>query len=411
MNKPTAIVIFLYNRLFDPLVQANFWLYIEDYLNSQDENVRFHIISYEDEKFPLTDIQKITLEKWRKQGLTWTPLKWHKGTGAKSKLIDLFSAAVQLIKFRIAKGKHTITYGSISSSYVYLIGKILGYKLFIHTFEPHSEYAIESGIWKSTDLMPRLLKSLEKKAAHFAICIASGTKYMEYRLKNEWRIKGKFFKIPSVANSEKFSFNDEVRKNTRIELGIKSDNLVLFYPGKFGDLYYKNEIAWMYRWLHEIEPRLHFLIVTPNSASEVSIMFKEAGVPEDAYTITHADYSIIHKYFFAADFAIIAVPFSPSKRFVSNIKVGEYLCSGLPYLITHGVSEDSVVAKEMKVGVVVNSFNQSDILAAWPEIKAFLDMDETQRRAHCRAVGLSYRGFTALNPIFKTAVNELIKCR
>jgi hypothetical protein len=38
-------------------------------------------------------------------------------------------------------------------------------------------------------------------------------------------------------------------------------------------------------------------------------------------------------------------------------------------------------------------------------------MDETQRRAHCRAVGLSYRGFTALNPIFKTAVNELIKCR
>ena len=36
MTQKTPIVIFLYNRLFDPLIQGNFWLYIRDYLNERD---------------------------------------------------------------------------------------------------------------------------------------------------------------------------------------------------------------------------------------------------------------------------------------------------------------------------------------------------------------------------------------
>ena len=71
--------------------------------------------------------------------------------------------------------------------------------------------------------------------------------------------------------------------------------------------------------------------------------------PED-YTITHSDYENIHKYASASDFAIISVPPGPSKKFISNIKVGEYLCAGMPFLITRGVSEDYIYAQEKEVG-------------------------------------------------------------
>jgi len=54
--------------------------------------------------------------------------------------------------------------------------------------------------------------------------------------------------------------------------------------------------------------------------------------PKD-YTLRHSDYENIHKYHFASDFAIISVPQGPSKKFISNIKVGEYLTAGLPFLI------------------------------------------------------------------------------
>ena len=116
----------------------------------------------------------------------------------------------------------------------------------------------------------------------------------------------------------------------------------------------------------------------------------------------------IHRFFFAADFAVIAVPPGPSKKFISNIKVGEYLCAGLPYLITKGVSEDYLVATEKDVGVVVDDFREADIKAAWPAIKRFLEADANARRVHCRAVGQDYRGFDTLNPVFKAAMTHLI---
>ena len=89
--------------------------------------------------------------------------------------------------------------------------------------------------------------------------------------------------------------------------------------------------------------------------------------------------------------------------------MGEYLCAGLPFLITRGVSEDHLVAEEQRVGVVVDDFVESEIKDAWPKIKAFLDQDPELRRAHCRAVGLSYRGFDVLNPLFRSAVQTLIE--
>jgi hypothetical protein len=101
------------------------------------------------------------------------------------------------------------------------------------------------------------------------------------------------------------------------------------------------------------------------------------------------------------------VPPGPSKKFISNIKVGEYLCAGLPFLITRGVSEDYLYAEQKNVGVVVDDFVETEIKKAWPQIKAYLTMNAEQRRQHCRAVGIEYRGFENLNKLFKAAVASL----
>lgn len=409
MTPPKLVIIYLYNRLFDPLVQANFWLYIADYLKDPANSIRFHVVSYEDPRFPITDTQQKMLDAWHRQGLEWSPLQWHQGTGIKSKLTDVVNGFAVLLKLRMKGFRYVVSYGSIASAFSYLFGRLLGLRLFIHTFEPHSEYAAENGMWDPAGLMYKAANFLERRAASFAVAIASGTRFMEARLKTDWRVKGKFFKIPSVANTGKFKFNQSQRELTRDQLGLKPDQWVLFYPGKFGSLYYRAETAWMYRWLYQLEPRLHFLIVTPHTDEEIHAIFIEAGVPKDTYTIAHSEYSDIHRYFFAADFAVIAVPPGPSKKFISNIKVGEYLCAGLPYLITQGVSEDSVVAIEQDVGVVVRDFCEADVKAAWPAIKRFLQMDPGIRRAHCRSVGLDYRGFDSLKPVFRAAMSELTR--
>lgn len=400
--------IFLYNRLFDPLIQSNFWLYILDFLEAnQNEEQQIYLISYENDKFPITQEQKMLVEKWESQGLTWIQLRWNPGIGFLSKMHDVLQGLFAILKLKKLGVRHYVSLASIAGSYLYIYHLILRFNYFLYQYEPHSEYAIDNHMWKKNGYQYKIAHYLEKKAAFSAKVISSGTHFMQHRLEKEWKVKAKFFKIATVANDRKFLFSQQNRDVIRSKLGFTSDTRVLFYPGKFGDLYYKEETAFMFKWLWELDHDFHFLIVTPHNDNEVIGLFEKAGVERSLYTIAHSDYADIHYYFSAADFAVIAVPPGPSKKFISNIKVGEYLTSGLPYLITEGVSEDYIFAQERKVGVVVKDFQEKYIKSAYPEIDHYLKLDKGELRMHCRKAGIEYRGFDGLNRIFKEAINYL----
>ena len=405
-EKP-KIIIFLYNRLFDPLIQSNFWLYIKEYLKSEETPYDFHLVTYENPRFPLSDAEEALVQEWKRQGLKWTPLLWHQGSGLKEKFVDLFYGLKVVSKLRLQGYNHIVTLGSVAGTYAYTYALPLRMKLFLYQFEPHSEYAVDNGMWSKESKQYKISHFLEKKAALYATTIASGTVFMQERVKDIWQSKADFIRIPTVANDKKFLFDQTLREQTRQALGIAEDAWVLYYPGKFGDLYYKEAFAWMYKWLKEEEARLHLLIVTPHTDEEVKALFESAGVDAKDYTVVHTSYDEIHKYHFASDFAIISVPPGPSKKFISNIKVGEYLCAGLPFLITKGVSEDYIYATEKDVGVVVDDFVKEEIKNAWSEIKAYLERDKESLRKHCREVGLAYRGFDVLNEKFKSALVSL----
>jgi len=406
LQKP-KVIIFLYNRLFDPLIQSNFWLYIKDYVENDNNPYQFHLVTYENPDFPLTEEQEVLIRQWRSMGLEWSSLTWHQGQELKNKFYDLFSGLRLISKLRFKGYNHIVTLGSVAGTYAYIYSLILRLRLFLYQFEPHSEYALDNKMWSERSIQYKISHFLEKKAAKFAKVVASGTIFMQQRVKDEWRSKTHFIKLPTVANDKKFIFNEEDRGEIRERLKIDKEKWVLYYPGKFGDLYYYEEFAWMYKWLKDEELRLHLLIVTPNTDEEVRALFDKAGVSPDDYTIAHSDYDNIHKYASASDFAIISVPPGPSKKFISNIKVAEYLFAGLPFLITRGVSEDYIYAEKRDVGVVVDDFVEFDIKKAWPEIKGYLTRDSKDLRQHCRDVGLEYRGFNNLNKKFKSALMML----
>lgn len=406
--KKNKIIILLYNRFFDPLIQGNFWLYINDYLvNGSD--IKFYLITYEDRKFPLTSEQIEKAENWKKQGLEWIRLQWHPGTNIINKCRDIVSGFFCIAKLRIYGCRHIITFGSIAGAYGYLYAYVLKMRLFLHSFEPHSEYAIDNGVWRKEDMIFKALNFLEKKSAKFASVVTSGTYFMQERLLAEWKVKAKFFKLPSVVDDQKFLFNEGVRNEIRKNNHIEDDKIIILYAGKFGGLYYYEEIALMYKWLYEMEQNLYFLIVTPNKKEEIQYIFDKAGVSIENYSVYNCNYNEIHKYYFASDFAIVAVPPGKSKKFISNIKVGEYLCAGLPFLITRGVSEDYLYAENCKVGVVVDNFKEKEIKDSWPRIKEYLEMDKNELRIRCRQIGCSYRGFDKLSHIFNNAISCLIE--
>lgn len=407
--KKTTVAIYLYNRLFDPLIQSNFWLYIKDYLNDPSSTVRFHLITYEDPNYPLTAEQQALVNGWQAQGLDWTALTWHPGMSLKQKFADLFNGLRLLARLRLKGIKHVVTLGSVAGTFGYVCARALFMKLFLYQFEPHSELSRDAGAWRADSLQFKLSYWLERRATEFATVIASGTRFMRERLKDQWGVKGRFIQIPTVANDRKFTFDAKVRADVRAELGLGEADKVLFYSGKFGGLYYGVETAQLFRWLLDMDPSLRMLIVTPHTDDEVHELFDQAAVPRDRYFVRHSSYDDIHRYYFAGDIGLITIPPGPSQFFRSSIKVGEYLCSGMPFITPWGVSEDYLYATEKNVGVVVQEFSESEVKSAWPRIKQYLDMDPDTLRAHCRTVGVDYRGFDALNPRFKAAIEHLTK--
>ena len=125
MSKHThRIVIFLYNRLFDSLIQGNFWMYIDSYLQEPSTIIRFHVVTYEDSRFPLTEAQLQKLAQWQRQGLEWTQLRWHPGTGIRGKLLDVASGLNAVLKLRLNGYRHIVTLGSVAGTYAYLYAQI-----------------------------------------------------------------------------------------------------------------------------------------------------------------------------------------------------------------------------------------------------------------------------------------------
>lgn len=406
--KGKKLGIFLYNRLFDPVIQSNFWLYIKDILErDKNDSLEIYLITYENAEFPISVEQKKLVERWKSRGLIWVALRWHPGIGLSAKTKDGLQGFFALLRLRMRGCAHFVSLASVAGSYLYLYHLLLRFDFYLYQFEPHSEYAVDNGMWKQSSLQYKIAHYLEKKSAMAAKVISSGTRFMKHRLLHEWKVKARFFKIPSVANDQKFLYNATHRQEVRKRLGVSEETNILLYPGKFGDLYYREEMAFMYKWLREMDDSFHLLIITPHQDQEVIDIFNLAKVDRCHYTIAHSDYADIHRYYSAADFAIISVPPGPSKKFISNIKVGEYLCAGLPYLITEGVSEDYLFAIERKVGIVVKDFKEADVKSAFNGIREFLMMDKSELRLRCRQAGIEYRGFDKLNATLKEALNTL----
>lgn len=407
MPRQTPIVIFLYNRLFDPLIQGNFWLYIKNYLADPDAPVRFHVVTFEDPRHPLTDAQKALVAQWQAQGLDWTALTWHPGMGLLQKFRDVMSGFWAVARLRRTGHRHIAALGSVAGSFAYMCALPLRMRLFLYQYEPHSEVSRDAGAWREDSRQFRLARYFERKSAEYAHVIASGTRFMGERLKEEWGVRAQFFRVPTVVNEDKFDYDHDMAARMRADLGLDPDQPVLFYTGKFGGLYYDVEIARAFGWLRDYESRLHLLIVTPNDDDYVQGLFARAGIDPAHYSVCHSSYDDIERFYMVGDLGLITIPPGPGQKFRSSIKVGEYLCAGMPFLTPTGVSEDYLHATEQDVGVVVADFSEGAIRGAWPEIKRYLDMDKTEQRKRCREFGIRYRGFSSLNPVFRAAIDAL----
>ncbi|MGI4743442.1 MAG: glycosyltransferase [Janthinobacterium lividum] len=405
--KIRSVIVYVYNSSDDPLFKGNLLPLLKQ-MSHRQPDLHFELITYEQKQYSLTSAQRVQqAQEWAKARIFWHPLTWHSGRfKLLKKTYDLLVGFLLCLRLRVQGARSILAMCTVAGSFAFLIAKVLRLRYFGHQYEPHSEFMLDCRIWSESSVAYRGLHYVEGLVGRHADLLSTGTSHMIHRLQ-AWQSPARAYRLPTGVDEERFRFTALGRAAVRARYGFLPDQPVILYLGKFGDLYYDKEIAELFASLRQQLPALHLLVVTPDLPARIESLMSAAGLPTSAFTITRSPYEEVPAYISAADFGLVAVPPLPSQRFRSPIKVGEYLCCGLPYLVCKGVSEDDRVAQQYNVGVVVDDFSAAEATRVSPQVAAFLTEDDSVLRQRCRMAGIEYRGIEQFMPIADEIFQQL----
>jgi hypothetical protein len=259
---------------------------------------------------------------------------------------------------------YLICRSSPAGNYGYLTYLLTGIDYAVESFEPHSRYMLDNGVWRKNNLRYFIQSFLEKKQKRTASAlIPVSQNYFDYLIK-ENKFDRKLYFAPCAVDQSQFGFRTEDRVELRQRLKINSKSLVGIYVGKFGDIYYGLEAVSLFAKLKKNIKNFHLIILSNDQNGSISNALIEAGFDGKQFTVDFVNPSEVPKYLSAADFAISLVRSTESSIYCSPIKHGEYWANGLPIMMEANIGDDSEIIEKSGNGIVTNllELNNSDII-------------------------------------------------
>jgi glycosyltransferase involved in cell wall biosynthesis len=292
-------------------------------------------------------------------------------------------------------------WGSSAGGVGYILSVLSGKPLVLDSYEPHADAMVENGSWREGGLKFRLLFALERLQTRRAEAAFAWTAGMaEYARRRYGGSPRRLIVKPFAVDLEEFNW--ELRsEELRRESGL-SDKVVCVYAGKFGGIYLEQEILDFFRAAHDFwGTRFHALILTSAPEARVHELARASGLPAAGYSVRFAPHSEVAGYMRLGDFALNPVRPVPTKRYCTSIKDGEYWASGLPVVITKGISDDSDIITSYDIGAVIEQLSPSGYLAAIRTIDRLLHSeDRSVLAARIRAVAAKYRNITGVREAY-----------
>lgn len=399
-------IIFVYNSYRDPLCQGILLSYVRAIRQPQ---FVYHLITFEQSAFALTPSEMTEEKKMlAQQGIIWYPQRFSTGRMLLLKKLRNMLSAFWLVRTlkRQCKPRLVVAMANVAGSMAYVITRMVRMPLCIYSFEPHSDFMAEAGVWSKQSLKYKVLHFIEWRAGCKAEVIMTGTRHMMQKLKS-LGARGRLMHLPTAADENIFQFNEEARKRIRARHGIDPHRPVLIYPGKLGDLYIKREIAVLCGALKQIEPQFYFMLLTAWHRDELLQWLCEEGVDEADVFIGRVPYHEMPAYLSAADLGLVGIAGFPSRVYCSPTKVGEYLLCGLPFIVQRNTGDDDALVQANRTGVVIDEFSRGPVLKEASKLRELLSESKESLRARCRGAALHHRSreriVHALTSLFHSA--------
>ena len=268
--------------------------------------------------------------------------------------IILYSTLVKICK------RHSVSTvvcrGAMAGAFGYLLYRRFKLPFHVESFEPHADYMVEGGTWKKTGIEYRIQSFFEVKQIRYATTLMPVSfNYYNELMKKRGVPPKRLMMMPCCVDVEKFRFNYEARCRIRQNLGISMDTIVGIYVGKFGDIYYEDESFVIFKESFNIFGNFYLIILSPDPRGKILEKLKKHKVFEGKVLVSHVQYDEVPDFLSASDFGFSLIKSTPSRRFCSPIKDGEYWANGLLTLLTAGVGDDEQIIRINSAGAIINT--------------------------------------------------------
>lgn len=268
---------------------------------------------------------------------------------------------------------------SMAGALAYFAHRLSGVPYIVESFEPHSLYMVECGIWTRGDIRFRFASVLESLQLRTADHVMTVTHNHRDDLLAQGGDPARIHVIPSITDLDAFKPDEKARERIRHDLQIPLDAITGIYVGKFGGLYLDEEAFELFaRSAKEFTP-FHLIILSPSDPHIIREKVRAAGMDERTVHVLTVPHVEVPNYLSAADFAFSTIRPTPIKRYQCPIKNGEYWANGLPILTTEGISDED---KELRIGIGGSTYRTdlADIGLAFVRIRSILQDPQHQLR-------------------------------
>lgn len=399
-----TILIFAYYSYYDPVFQSAVLPYFRGL--SQSEHLQFILLTFEKNQYKVDDETYVKLKKELEEqdNIIWYRSTWRSGSFKVIKKIYDFISSLAFARKLIKKHQVDAVYSEAFP------GAIMGHHLakhfkiphMVHSFEPHTQYMVEAGVWKTSSWEARLLSRYEVTIAKHCSHIFTATEAMMQRIRS-WGSEAKLVRVPSCVDTAVFKFDPAERARIRQSFNIAKGEIALLYLGKFGGMYMEEEAFAFFKKCIEFKGlTIKLIVLSHDDHDRLQQLFSDWGIDEQYWSLKFAKREEVPAYISASDFGFVAVRQRPGKRFCSPIKDGEYWSCGLPLIIPDGISDDYLLAEEHQIGIRMKDASDESLEAVLRAMKAWVDRENVEAvRARCRAFALKDRSIDVYQTIYR----------
>lgn len=390
---PRHILVITYWAFVDALVQTYTLPYVRLMLRALPSGSHVHLVTLEK---PGAQAARVA-----DAGVVHHPFPYRSfGMGGVGMLLGLSWRLSRLVRRHRVDTVHA--WCTPAGMIGHIVSVLTGRPLVIDSYEPHAEAMVENGTWKRGGIAHRLLFLSERLQTRRAKVLIAATDGMRgYSLAKYGPTSARWFTKPACVDTDRFSEHDIKRPEKLRSLGLEG-RIVGLYAGKLGGIYLEEEVFDLFRAAREQwGDAFRVLLLTPHPMAELEPLMAKAGLDKAIFTVMSVPHQEVPALMGLADFAVTPVKPVPTKRYCTPVKDGEYWALGLPVIITDGISDDSDIIRENRIGSVLESLDRKGYEKAVSEVAALLaGASRRELYERIRPIALRYRGFDRAERIY-----------